>query len=104
MFSVPGVEFAYAQAPVSMKSVVMSCWLLTTTVGNLIVIIIEAATIFELAVSAGFKNQFQMVSLGVFSVVQRFSLLGNDVGGYGHFWTYGYEVQIRRNRKGSTRR
>lgn len=50
MFSVPGVEFAYSQAPISMKSLVMSCWLLTTTVGNLIVILIEAAAIFERAV------------------------------------------------------
>lgn len=55
MFSVPGVEFAYAQAPVSMKSVVMSCWLLTTAVGNLIVIVIEAAAVFELAVRNIFK-------------------------------------------------
>lgn len=54
MFSIPGVEFAYSQAPVSMKAVVMSCWLLSTAVGNLIVILIEAASIFELAVSVGY--------------------------------------------------
>lgn len=52
MFSIPGVEFTYSQSPVSMKSVVMSCWLLTTAVGNLLVIVIEAASIFELAVNS----------------------------------------------------
>lgn len=51
MFSIPGVEFAYSQAPASMKSVVMSCWLLSTSIGNLIVVLIEAASIFDRAVS-----------------------------------------------------
>lgn len=49
-FSIPGVEFSYSQAPIVMKSIVMSCWLLTTAVGNLIVVIVESAAIFELAV------------------------------------------------------
>ena len=36
MNSATGLEFAYTQAPPSMKSVVQSFWLLTTCVGNII--------------------------------------------------------------------
>lgn len=48
MFSITGVEFSYSQAPVSMKSVLQACFLLTTAFGNLIIVLIESAKIFEL--------------------------------------------------------
>jgi len=47
MFSVTGLEFSYSQAPKSMKSVIQACWLLTVSFGNVIVIIIAEAKIFE---------------------------------------------------------
>ncbi|XP_025836565.1 peptide transporter family 1 isoform X2 [Agrilus planipennis] len=47
MFSITGLEFAYSQAPTSMKSVLTAGWLLTTAFGNVIVIIIQAIEIFE---------------------------------------------------------
>ncbi|XP_019766198.2 peptide transporter family 1 isoform X1 [Dendroctonus ponderosae] len=47
MFSITGLEFAYSQAPISMKSVVQGCWLLTTAVGNLIIVVIESMELFE---------------------------------------------------------
>jgi POT family proton-dependent oligopeptide transporter len=37
LLSATGLEFAYAQAPRSQKSIVMSFWLLTTSIGNLLV-------------------------------------------------------------------
>lgn len=37
MVSITGLEFAYSQAPKRMKSVIMGFWLLTVTVGNVIV-------------------------------------------------------------------
>jgi dipeptide/tripeptide permease len=40
LFSVTGLEFAYSQAPVSMKSVVQAIWCLTSAEGDLITIII----------------------------------------------------------------
>ena len=40
LFSVSGLEFAYQQAPLSMKSFLSACWQLTTAFGNLIIIII----------------------------------------------------------------
>lgn len=46
MFSVTGLEFSYAQAPNSMKSVLQACWQLTVAIGNTIVIIIVGAKLF----------------------------------------------------------
>ncbi|KAH9298407.1 hypothetical protein KI387_002316, partial [Taxus chinensis] len=40
LFSVTGVEFAYSQAPVSMKSVVQAVWLLTTAAGDFITLLL----------------------------------------------------------------
>nr|XP_023020022.1 peptide transporter family 1-like [Leptinotarsa decemlineata] len=47
MFSITGLEFSYSQAPSSMKSLMQACWLLTTAFGNLIIVIIESAKIFD---------------------------------------------------------
>ena len=43
LVSATGLEFAYSQAPASMKGVVMSFWYLTTTVGNLWVLLSNVA-------------------------------------------------------------
>ena len=37
LLSATGLEFAFSQAPASMKSTIMSFWLLTTAVGNFLV-------------------------------------------------------------------
>lgn len=47
MFSITGLEFSYSQAPVTMKSLLTACFLLTTAFGNLIIVIIESAKIFD---------------------------------------------------------
>jgi dipeptide/tripeptide permease len=39
-FSITGLEFAYSQAPKSMKSMCQSAWQLTVAIGNFIVIVI----------------------------------------------------------------
>lgn len=41
--SVTGLEFSYSQSPTSMKSVLASFWLLTVSLGNIIVLIIAEA-------------------------------------------------------------
>lgn len=56
MFSIQGLEFAYSAAPISMKSIVLAGWLLTTSLGNLIVVVIEALSFFQMAVSILRKN------------------------------------------------
>ncbi|XP_051841326.1 solute carrier family 15 member 2 [Antechinus flavipes] len=40
MFSITGLEFSYAQAPSSMKSVLQAAWLMTVGMGNVIVLIV----------------------------------------------------------------
>ncbi|XP_043801458.1 peptide transporter family 1 isoform X2 [Apis laboriosa] len=47
MFSVTGLEFAFTQAPSSMKSLLQACWLLTVAFGNLIVVIVAEVSIFN---------------------------------------------------------
>lgn len=51
MFSIPGLEFAYAEAPSNMKAIIMAGWLLTLAAGNLVVVIIQAIFTFERSVS-----------------------------------------------------
>ncbi|XP_037949776.1 solute carrier family 15 member 1 [Teleopsis dalmanni] len=45
--SIPGLQFAFTQAPTSMKSVVTAAWFLNNAFGNLIVIIITKIDIFD---------------------------------------------------------
>ena len=40
LVSITGLEFAYSQAPVTMKSVCQAAWLFTVAVGNLVVVIV----------------------------------------------------------------
>ncbi|XP_067640959.1 peptide transporter family 1-like isoform X2 [Eurosta solidaginis] len=47
MFSVTGLEFSYAQAPVAMKSVLQACWQLTVAFGNVLVVIIAELSLFD---------------------------------------------------------
>ena len=46
MISVTGLEFAYTQAPKRMKSQIMSFWMLTVTIGNLIVALVSLEGLF----------------------------------------------------------
>src|SRR5262249_29835419 len=43
LVSATGLEFAYSQAPPSMKSAIMAFWNLSVTVGNLWVLLVNAA-------------------------------------------------------------
>jgi solute carrier family 15 oligopeptide transporter 1 len=47
MFSITGLEFAFTQAPSSMKSLLQASFLLTVAFGNLIVVIIAEAHFFK---------------------------------------------------------
>ncbi len=49
-----GLEYAYTQAPPSMKSTIMACYLLTVTIGNVLVSVIQ-----NNIKSGGFFSQFQ---------------------------------------------
>ncbi|GFQ92791.1 solute carrier family 15 member 2 [Trichonephila clavata] len=41
MFSITGLDFSYSQAPASLKSVVQAIWLLTSALGNFIVVLLN---------------------------------------------------------------
>ncbi|MDQ8154919.1 MAG: oligopeptide:H+ symporter [Gemmatimonadota bacterium] len=72
LVSATGLEFAYSQAPQSMKGALMSFWLLTVTVGNLWVLVVNAsvknATVTALIASTGFGvTAFQMFFFALFA-------------------------------------
>ena len=66
LISITGLEFAYTQAPKSMKSTIMSFWMLTTFLGNFIVAIaskfIDSGS--ENAVSGNFFMFFAILTFG----------------------------------------
>uniref|UniRef100_A0AC34GXK0 Peptide transporter n=1 Tax=Panagrolaimus sp. ES5 TaxID=591445 RepID=A0AC34GXK0_9BILA len=47
LFAISGNEFAYSQAPPSMKAVVYALWMCTGAIGDLIIIVIALFDIFE---------------------------------------------------------
>jgi POT family proton-dependent oligopeptide transporter len=75
LVSATGLEFAYSQAPVALKSVVMSMWLLTTSLGNFLVATITALNAhFVHATGAAeflFYAGLMLAGAGVFAVIAR---------------------------------
>jgi POT family proton-dependent oligopeptide transporter len=74
LVSATGLEFAYSQAPSAMKGVVMSFWNLTTTVGNLWVLLANLAVrnsaVTDSISSTGFSvTAFQMFFFAAFALI-----------------------------------
>jgi POT family proton-dependent oligopeptide transporter len=74
LVSTTGLEFAYSQAPPAMKGALMSFWNLSVTVGNLWVLVVNAAvknaTVTDFIASTGFGiTAFQMFFFAVFAFV-----------------------------------
>lgn len=74
LVSTTGLEFAYSQAPLAMKGTIMSFWSLSVTIGNLWVLIVNAAvrndTVTSLIGSTGFGvTAFQMFFFAGFAFV-----------------------------------
>jgi len=74
LVSTTGLEFAYSQAPLAMKGALMSFWNLTVTVGNLWVLVVDAAvrnrTVTDFIGSSGFGvTAFQMFFFAAFAFV-----------------------------------
>ncbi len=67
MISITGLEFAYTQAPRSMKSTIMSIWLLTVFFGNLITAYVAKVNFFPVASTGYFM--FFAVLMGIFAFV-----------------------------------
>ncbi|KYR00681.1 Peptide transporter PepT1 [Tieghemostelium lacteum] len=47
LISIPGLEFSYSEAPSSMKSIIMSGWLLTVSLGNIFVVLVVSGINFS---------------------------------------------------------
>ena len=91
LVSATGLEFAYSQAPLAMKGVIMSFWNLTTTVGGLWVLLVDAGikneTVTNTIQDAGMSpTTFRMFFFAAFAFaaaiifklyVKRYKLLDN---------------------------
>jgi POT family proton-dependent oligopeptide transporter len=84
LVSATGVEFAYSQAPKSMKGVIMALWYLSVTIGNLWVLLANASVrneavvariaqtgLSEAAFLMFFFAGFALVVAGIFGVYAR---------------------------------
>jgi hypothetical protein len=74
LVSATGLEFAYSQAPLSMKGVIMAFWYLSVTVGNLWVLLVNAtvrneAVISRIAETRLTENAFLMFLFAGFALV-----------------------------------
>jgi POT family proton-dependent oligopeptide transporter len=74
LVSATGLEFAYSQAPPSMKGSIMSFWMLSVTFGNLWVLLADAGirndTVTDWIASTGFgENAFLMFFFAAFAAV-----------------------------------
>lgn len=72
LVSATGLEFAYSQAPLAMKGVIMAFWNLSVTIGNLWVLVVNAGVKHEKVIAAikswGFEvTAFQMFFFAVFA-------------------------------------
>lgn len=78
MLSATGLEFAFTQAPASMKSTIMSFWLLTVAVGNLLVASITQLN--QRFVKAGGPAEFYFYALLMLVVAGIFCLIAMRCG------------------------
>ncbi|XP_072436012.1 solute carrier family 15 member 2 [Chiloscyllium punctatum] len=81
MFSITGVEFSYSQAPLNMKAVLQSGWLLTVAFGNVVVIIVAKAAYMEQ------WAEFLLFACLLFAVSIIFSIMA-------YFYTYVTSEQL----------
>jgi len=82
LVSVSGLEFAYSQAPKTMKSVVQSFWLLSVALGNAFVAIVAEVSLFDLASEFFFFCGLMFVVTIIFMLffVRTYNYVIDDLG------------------------
>jgi POT family proton-dependent oligopeptide transporter len=76
LVSVTGLEFAYTQAPRTMKSVIQSFWNLTTAAGNLAVAIVSALAFFHgTALFFYYAGFAYLAAIGLALVARRYKVV-----------------------------
>ena len=87
LISITGLEFAYTQAPRSMKSTIMSFWLITVTIGNLIAGVVSELNQFNGPLFFYFFAGLMAAVAVVFAIVaMRYTVveyleIGEKIGG-----------------------
>uniref|UniRef100_A0A1I7TXQ6 Oligopeptide transporter 1 n=1 Tax=Caenorhabditis tropicalis TaxID=1561998 RepID=A0A1I7TXQ6_9PELO len=81
LFSVTGYEFAYSQSAPSMKALVQALWLLTTAIGDMIIVIITLLNLFN-----NMATMFFVYAAAMFLVITVFALLSIFYYEY-HYYT-----------------
>lgn len=72
LLSIPGLQFAFTQAPKSMKSVLMALWYMNNAFGNLIVVLISEVRPFRLQSGEYFLYAVLMfIGIYIFSRLAR---------------------------------
>uniref|UniRef100_A0A1I7W7V7 Neur_chan_memb domain-containing protein n=1 Tax=Heterorhabditis bacteriophora TaxID=37862 RepID=A0A1I7W7V7_HETBA len=73
LFSITGLEFAYSEASPELKSVVQAIWLFTVAIGDLIIILIAEANLFQnLATEMFVFAGAMVVVIGIFILLSVF--------------------------------
>uniref|UniRef100_A0A5S6QRT5 Uncharacterized protein n=1 Tax=Trichuris muris TaxID=70415 RepID=A0A5S6QRT5_TRIMR len=72
LFSISGLEFAYSEADASVKSVMSAIWLMSTFLGNVLVMIISGSHLFtDLVVESFFYTGLMVLSALLFYYLSR---------------------------------
>jgi len=72
MVSITGLEFAYTQAPNSMKSLIMAGWQLTVAVGNLVVVVVAQVGALQQWKEFLFFSGIMLIAAIVFIIIANF--------------------------------
>src|SRR5204862_4892687 len=66
LVSATGLEFAYSQAPLAMKGVIMAFWNLSVTIGNLWVLVVNAGVKNETVINFIKSNGLEVTAVQMF--------------------------------------